>query len=689
MNQRIERLKDFISDKKHHCYRRTPESLGLDQLNQQFNAENLPALERSLKLFATLLDKEVPVILPGETIVLTRTITSIPDIFTKEEWEEIKAEHYIHELGAVSNLSADYEYALHTGFDHRKAEINARMERGGLTPDEQHYLNILLQYIALVQQFIGRYADYAEQQNEKQTATTLRTIQSQGAGSFKEALQLMRILHFMLWESGTYHNTLGRFDQYMYPFFKSDIENGILSREEAYDLLAEFFLTCNKDSDLYPGMQQGDNGQSIVLGGRSTTGEYLFNELSEMCLKASYELALIDPKINIRVDKQTPLEVFEQGSHLTKRGLGFPQYNNDDVVIPGLMRKGYSEEDAHNYVVAACWEFIIPGYGMEIPNIDAISFADVVEQSVASLGNYSSYESYYQSIENEIKRRFDGLAEKHKNLYVVPAPFMSLLMDGTVENARDISLGCKYNNYGIHGTGIATAVDSLAAIRKYYFEEKCITATEFLDAIHCNFEGKPELHEKLRFEAPKMGQNNDYVDTIACKLLASFDKSLDGKVNERGGLYRAGTGTAMYYIGHSCTLGATPDGRNAGEIIPANYSPSLFVKQSGPVSVIQSFTKPDLTKTINGGPLTLEFDESVFRNEESIQKLAVLVKSFVTLGGHQLQLNTVNREKLLDAKVHPELYRNLIVRVWGWSGYFVELDKVYQDHVIQRIRFAV
>jgi formate C-acetyltransferase len=258
-----------------------------------------------------------------------------------------------------------------------------------------------------------------------------------------------------------------------------------------------------------------------------------------------------------------------------------------------------------------------------------------------------------------------------------------------VENAHDITLGGKYNNYGIHGTGIATAADSLAAIKKFYFEEKSVTAAALVAALKNNFDGAPGLYEKLRFEAPKMGQDDDYVDSIASALLASFDRALEGANNERGGIYRAGTGTAMYHIFHGAGLPATPDGRKADEVIPANFSPSLFFKHKGPVSVIKSFTKPDLKLTINGGPLTLEFDESVFRNEESIQKLAMLVKSFITLGGHQLQLNTVNRDKLLDAQAHPERYRNLIVRVWGWSGYFVELDKVYQDHILKRLEYSL
>ena len=436
-------------------------------------------------------------------------------------------------------------------------------------------------------------------------------------------------------------------------------------------------------------MQQGDNGQSIVLGGRDAEGNYLFNEISEMCLKASYELRLIDPKINIRVDSRTPDEVFKKGSRLTKIGLGFPQYSNDDVVIPGLVRKGYSEEDARNYVVAACWEFIIPKVAMDIVNIDGLSLAACVKDSLPALKGCKDYEDFYCEVENNLFREADRICTGHKDLYMIPSPMMSLLMDGTIERARDISLGCKYNNFGIHGTGLATAADSLAALKKFFFEQKRFSADRLLDALEHDFNNDPELKEMLRKEAPKMGQDDDEVDAIGTALLDSFDKALEGRVNERGGIYRAGTGTAMYYIWHARDLGATPDGRTAEENIPANYSPSLFMKQKGPVSVIKSFSKPHLERVINGGPLTLEFDRTVFRNDESIRKLGMLVKTFITLGGHQLQLNTVSREELLDAKAHPENHRQLIVRVWGWSGYFVELDECYQDHVISRIEFDV
>lgn len=703
MNERIKALRTYLLDKKQYACRRTASELGLDKMSDFFAGENMPPIERSALCFAMLLNAETPVILPGEHIVFTRTVSELPDIFTQAEWAQIKKVHYIHERGAVCNISSDYETTLRVGLEARKEAVRQKLSEVSLldahlqsgldnsvSQDAQEtFLQSILTSIEAIQTLIKRYELHARGMGEKETAEVLKSIRTKGARSFREALQLLRILHFSIWEASNYHNTLGRFDQYMYPYYKNDIEKGVLTQEEAFDLLEEFFLVCNKDSDLYPGMQQGDNGQSLVLGGRDMQGNYLFNELSEMCLRASYELELIDPKINIRVDKDTPDEVFELGSQLTKKGLGFPQYSNDDIVIPGLIRKGYEPADAHEYVVAACWEFIIPKCGMDIPNIDAISLVGCVTTCLPKLNECPDYASFYRLVEREISCRMDAICEKHRHLYMIPAPVMSVLMEGTIEQAQDISLGSKYNNYGIHGTGIASAVDSLAAIKKYYFETGQVDYHTLLHALETDFEGETALREMLRTEAPKMGQDNDDTDDIATRLLDSFDAALSGRVNERGGVYRAGTGTAMYYVFHATQLGATPDGRSAGEMIPANYSPSLFIKQKGPVSVIKSFAKPNLVNVINGGPLTLEFDQSIFKQAESVQKLGLLVKTFVTLGGHQLQLNTVNKNDLLEAKKHPDKYRHLIVRVWGWSGYFVELDECYQDHVIQRIEFGL
>jgi pyruvate-formate lyase len=263
-------------------------------------------------------------------------------------------------------------------------------------------------------------------------------------------------------------------------------------------------------------------------------------------------------------------------------------------------------------------------------------------------------------------------------------------MKGCIEKGRgDISLGAKYNNYGIHGTGISTATDSLAAIKKYVFDQKFITAGDLIAAIENNFEGYNEVWLKMKYEAPKMGNDDDYVDSIAVELLDNFWESTNSLKNERGGNFRPGSGSAMYYLWHAKDIEATADGRKKGEALSANFSPGLNVRLDGPISIIKSFSKPDMKKIMNGGPLTLELHDTVFRNPSSIRKVSSLIKSYMDIGGHQLQINAVNREVLTDAKEHPELYRNLIVRVWGWSGYFVELDELYQDHIIQRTELIV
>lgn len=403
MNQRIEGLRKYILDKKHHQFRRTADELNISNLSDSFARNDVSPVKRAAICLATLLDKEIPVILPDEKIVLTRTISEIPEIFTREEWDEIKKAHYIHERGTVCNISPDYGTTIRVGLEARKKEIEERLKDMGADKNGVVFLQSTLICISALQSFIDKYERLAREQKDYDTADMLKNIRSNGANSLREALQLLRILHFALWEAGNYHNTLGRFDQYMYPYYRKDIDNGILTKEEAFELVEEFFLVCNKDSDLYPGMQQGDNGQSIVLGGCDANGDCLFNELSEICLKASYELGLIDPKINIRVDKHTPDKVFELGSWLTKKGLGFPQYCNDDVVIPGLLRKGYEKEDAYNYVVAACWEFIIPKYALDIPNIDGLSLIQCVKECLDALDTCNDYESFYQLVEQKCK----------------------------------------------------------------------------------------------------------------------------------------------------------------------------------------------------------------------------------------------------------------------------------------------
>ncbi len=658
-------LYTFITTKRHHTFRHPYE--GPD--GAAYAAAGTPMRSRMADRFARLCAQETPHFLPGQQLAFLRTVTDLPDVVSAAEWEEIRREHFVHELGYISNLSPDYAGVIAVGL------LEAKKTADEATARE----------IDAVLALADRYRAAAEAEGKSEIAATLARVPAHGARTLREALQFLRILHWSVWAEGEYHNTLGRFDLYMKPYFEHDLAAGILTEESAYELICDFFLDCNIDSDLYPGIQQGDNGQSIMLGGVDAEGNEVYGRLSVLCLRACGEIRLIDPKINLRVSKKTSLEVFREGSRLTAAGLGFPQYSNDDVVIPGLERLGYAHKDAANYAVAACWEFIIPRVGADIANIGALSFPKVIDRAFhESLCASATMEAFWDGVTAAMRAEIDAITEKIHDVWFVPAPFMDLLTAG-----EDISRGGVYNNFGIHGTGIACAADSLAAIEKYLYTEHFRTAEQYVADVDDDFSTDTEFLAVLRNEAPKLGQNTGAPEVWARRLLHTFASLLEGRKNCRGGCYRAGTGTAMYYLWHADELGASPDGRRRGEPLGTNFSASLFARMDGPVSVVDSFTSPDLTETVNGGPLTLEFQQSMFREPEGVEKVAQLVRYFIQCGGHQLQLNAVSRDTLLDAQAHPENYPHLIVRVWGWSAYFVELDACYQNQVLRRQEYTL
>lgn len=649
----------YIIDRTHRD-RRVPFGRALAD---EFSAADLSPAERMCRRFELACELEQPYIHEDEQIAFVRTVADLPDCFIEAEWADIKKEHYVHELGYVSNLCPDYAKTIREG-------LLARYDEG-----DEHRRRMIDALLSLC----DRYRDEAVRQGRADLVEILGRVPRNGARNLREALQFFRILHFSLWLEGDYHNTVGRLDQYMYPYYAADIASGALTRESALTLIEDFFLSFNKDSDLYVGVQQGDNGQSLVLGGCDAAGNDVFNELSEICLEASRNLRLIDPKINLRVSKKTPLSVFEKGTELTRVGLGFPQYSNDDVVIPALVRLGYAPEHAADYVVAACWEFIIPGVGNDIANIGGVNFPAVCDRAIrASLAAHEDFDALLSRVADGVRSECDRLTAAVHDVYFAPSPLLDMLRDGKI-----------YNNFGLHGCGIASAADALAAVRHYVYDNRTLSPERLIAALDTDFQNDPELLHLLRFEAPKMGVDSKLADDMGGVLLGAFADALEGKKNDMGGVWRAGTGTAMYYLWHAKELGATADGRRAGEPLGTNFSPSLFARVPGPISDINSFTANDLSRNMNGGPLTLEFAASTMEDGEGLRKVAMLVKYFVERGGHQLQLNTVNINALKDAQVHPERYRQLVVRIWGWSAYFVELDKEYQNHVIARQRYTV
>ncbi|MBQ4110210.1 MAG: pyruvate formate-lyase [Clostridia bacterium] len=682
MTENIKKQLEYIEKRKHRAFRRELAKEELDKILPAIYNKNLSYMKRAVLRLKLFLEYETPVILPNTKIHGLRTIVEFPDIYAPGEMDEIKKTGYVHEKGKVTNLAWNVDTVLSEGLEGRRIRL-----MNGKKQDAE-FVECANETIDFTEQFADRYAEALRKHGDSEHAEMISRTVRYGAKTCAEALQLFRILHFTLWCSWCYHNTVGRFDQWLYPFYKADKERGV-SDEEILEIIEDFFLSFNRDSDLYYSLAWGDNGQSLVLGGCLENGETAVNELTYLSLEAARELRQIDPKINLRVDKNTPDELYEKGTELTKIGLGFPQYSNDDVVIPCLVNWGYSAKDARNYAIAACWEFIIPNVAMDIPNIGGMPIAELVRNAIVNhLLECESTNELLEFVKDELRNKAKEMTEAVKNLYMEPSPIISLLMKNCLENGRDISEGATYNNYGFHGTGLSCGADQIAAVDSLVFVKKVVTKERLLNGMKTNFKNDSDLRYMLRNYADKMGRDSN-ANEIGNILLGLFADSLEGIKNERGGIFRAGTGSAMYYVWHGENLGATADGRDAGDYLPANFSESMFLTKSGPFSVLKGFSPENLKRTSNGGPLTLELHDTVFESEESIKKVASLVKSYILMGGHQLQLNAVNREKLMDARLHPERHQNLIVRVWGWSGRFVELNECYQNQIIKRVEFKI
>jgi len=574
----------------------------------------------------------------------------------------------------IYNATPDYAILLKNGLNGQIASTKseqAKREMGALLD------------------LVRRYAAEARRVGNDEMAEMLARVPAEAPRTFHEALQALRILQYGFYLYGMVHCGWGRMDQYLIDFYLNDLKSGKLTRGGAKELLEEFFMAMNRDADLYPGVQQGDNGQSLMLGGcKPEDGSCAINELTYLIIEAVLETRLIDPKINLRVDRNTPTDLLELGSELTKCGLGFPQYSNDEVVIPSLLKKGYKLEDARDYSVAACWEFVIPGKGVEMVNPGALSFPYAVDKALrdgVSSGEFSE-ESFRQRIAAGIEEQIAKLLDFDE--VWVQEPFL-----------REFFPEIVYDNIGIHGAGSANAADAMTAILDIRESDGIEGLKQLIKAQDENFVNDAKLRARLVDAMPKVGNADERADRNLKFLFDTFADVAE-RFDKPGRVIRPGTGSAMYYIWLTDTessrrawmvepvVGATSDGRLLNAPLGSSLAPAQEAKVNGILSVLKSFSVIDYSRIMNGGPITIEFSQSIFRTAEGVRKIAQLIRYFVALGNQQLQLNVLNVEELEDALIHPERHRNLVVRVWGWSGYFCELDPDFQRQIIRRHKYG-
>lgn len=515
--------------------------------------------------------------------------------------------------------------------------------------------------------------------------------------TFAQALQLIWFCHNAFIMEGRVAMALGRMDQYLYPFYVKDVNEGIMTRDGAVELLENVFIK----------MSVGGT-QNICIGGMDVDGNCQVNELSYCIIDAVRNCNIPGPNLSARITPNTPDEFLDECLKSIGTGLGYPALMNDVVNIEALKRYGYEEKDIYNYTMVGCIENFITG--MQPPwsdgRFDTPKYLDYVFNNGVSqynksvgldLGNVEEIHSM-----QEFMSRFEAELDFGAQNYIArmnaqsnainqeyfPQPFLSCFCHDCIRKGLDImNGGSKYPSvHGVALMGVGTTSDSLAAIEKVVFVDKEATLVDIREAIKHNFEGYEELHQKL-LAAPKYGNNNDFVDKYAV-WFADYMSSLFAKYKTRdgGGVYIAmAANISNIHAGE--IIAATPDGRKEGEPLSDAASPTYGKDVHGATMTINSVTKPDYTKVACGTVINQKFSPSMF-SEEKRKKLLALVKTYFKKGGQEMQINATSREVLEDAMERPENYKNLVVRVSGFSAYYVTLDKSVQLDILNRTQQA-
>lgn len=510
---------------------------------------------------------------------------------------------------------------------------------------------------------------------------------------------------------------VGRVDQYLYPYYKKDVEQGKITREQALELVEELLIKFSYNLLLLPSFgkhtasELGADEDALTIGGVGRDGEDATNELSYIWMDACKNMKNLTNTFSIRVSSKSSEEWLRKIAEVYSVTSG-PAIFNDDIIIPALVNNGTELEDARDYAIIGCVEPTSAGNTFGCTSGNDISLVGVLEMVLTNglirmLGRktgldtgdprkFSTFEQVMDAFKKQLQNSVDlisQLVEIKDEVYskYFPNPYISATLEGCVENAKDMTQGgAKYNFNSISGRGIGTTVDSLAALKKVVFEDKIISMSELIYALENNFRGKKgeRLRQILLNRAPKYGNDDDYADSIAREITKTFCDTVMSKKAWRGGPYRASFFSYGMHVLDGNFLGATPNGRKAGEPTSNSLSPSNGVEKNGPTAILKSCAKIDHTKIANGCSLNIKMLPTLLRDEERRKKFASLIKAYFKMGGSQVQFNIVDSQILIDAQKHPEKYRDLVVRVSGYCAYFTDLGKPIQDDIIARAEFG-
>ena len=608
--------------------------------------------------------------------------------------------------GLGGHVIAGYERVLQLGFG--KLTNMARNKLENSIGSESDFTLASLIVCEATTDYIMRYAEMAQELSQKSTkensdqlkkiASSCQWIAVNPPRTFFEAIQLLWLTHEIITcEQSSGSLSLGRLDQYLYPYYAKDIADGVITYEEASELIQALWVK-------FGGMKRGF--QHVVLGGCNGNG-YAANDLSYMCLQATKKLRLDQPLISVRWNQDMPESFWNEIQDLIQLGMGFPALFNDKVAITAKQRLGISKEDAENYGIVGCVELSIPGKEFSHTEELRINWAKILElmlndgvctvigetmklKSKHKLDEINSFDDFYKWYKQEFAHFIDvgikGANISDRNFpYQRPYPFLSSTMEGCLDAGRDVTAGSTvYNLSTVNGCGMANTADSLATIKRMIYQDKRFLLSELAEILRNGFESAESLRDVLGTKYPKFGNDNDEPDNIMSDLADSFCRNVESYNNPRGGRFQIGLYTvdSHAYIGK--ITGNLPDGHFRGTALANALSPSQGSDVSGPTAVIKSVTKLDHTLLGNGMVLDIKFHPDFFADDKCKESFKYLVETYFQLGGMEIQFNVISRKTLLEAQNSPELYRDLVVRVSGFSAYFIDLDKVTQDEIIAR-----
>ncbi len=698
-------------------------------------------LVRRALFFKEVVENHLPVqVLEGELIAggqfntaLSRTLTrSEARKFNRRERQYLKMLKEYDALGfgnagaTAGHLIPDYKTILRLGFKGLKEKFESLLT----TIDSRPHFDFLRALITstLVPPILARRyteelgklavkeSDPARKQELLRMAEVCERVPWEPAQNFWEALQSLWFTHMLVMAAESYPGpglSHGRIDQYLYPYYKRDIEAGVLDPDFAKELLACFFIKHNYAYDYQwrVGNNHGINssfGQLITLSGMGPRGEDLTNDLTYLCLDVIEDLNMLEPKPNVRLHKNSPEKLLRRVVQIVSKAQGAPfLLNFDELSMKALQWMGLPKDKLWDYAPVGCLENTLQGNdrsGTVDVNINLAKAVELVlyggkdqatgKQAGPRTGDprtFKTFDDFWKAYEKQTLCIMEKLIEIYNlsdeiRARYEPVPYLSTLVRGCATSGRDVNDGgATYNFITMEGVALATTVDSLLAIKKLVFEEKKISMDDLIKAIDANYEGYEVIQQQLINKAPKYGNDDPHADELAQKVSRFWSGAVTRYTSPATGRrYRAGYLSWNYWISYAPKTAATPDGRKRGSFLSNGVCPVNGADRHGPTSVINSVGNLGMVTIPNGGSHTISLSPSLVRDAEHQEKLMALLRSYIDHGGTALQINILDVDTLREAQKKPDEYKNLLVRVTGYNAYFVTIGKEIQDEIITR-----